>query len=83
MEIKIQVWKWKIQVWKNSPSWRMGSQDGWIRGDRMGPPIYFSHENLGHLEGEQHNPILRGQRLTMVITTYIHWDDPPSKLPCI
>ena len=45
-------------------TWRMGSQDGWIRGDRMGPPIYSRHEGLGHLEGVQSNLILRG------LTTY-------------
>ena len=40
------TWPTKIIAWF---TWRI--IPGLVSGDRMGPPIYVSHENIGHLEG--------------------------------
>ena len=60
-------------------TWRMGSQwmvQWWlVTNPHLFQPCFF-----GHLEGEQHNPILKGDlRSPWLLTTYIYGDDPPSK----
>ena len=57
-------------------SWRMGSQDGRIRGDRI-TPIYkpciwpFGRGPTTRSLGDLRSPWL-------LLTTYMSWDDPPS-----
>lgn len=62
-----------------STTWKISSQDGRLE------VVFLRFENpmnFGHLEGEPgNNRYLGGRKLTKVIlTTYIHWADPPSRV---
>ena len=52
-------------------TWRMGSQDGRIRSDRIGPPIYFSHGVISAIWKGSHVARSLGDLLLTIVASYL------------